>query len=1539
MRVGAAVVAASCMVGGLLVSIAPPVNADINSSPGTVAERPRDAAIHAVDGEVRTIAQVGTRVVMGGNFTKVGPVTRGAVGVVDTAGKTFQAGFPDVNGVVTAVASDGAGGWYIGGTFSSVGGQPRTNLAQVDASGAVTSFAPQPNAPVLALVSRSDTGGGVYVGGSFTTVSSGAAAGLAAFDSTGALLWNGAVTGGAVRSLATDGTRVYLGGDFSKIANVTRQRLGAVTAATGALDTTFLPGTVNLGVNDLVVQGPWLYLAGDFTKVNAITHNRLARVDTVTGALDATLTTSINNSVRDIELDTATNTLYVAGRFSNAGGATRAKLAGINLNAGASFGLATSLSLTNLSGDLAAVTLDGAGGLYVAGSIQFTPEKGNPAALAQVSVSTSVATAVVPYYETPRSLARTPVTGVSGPLVLVRSGGNLLVAGDFSDYGITTRHGLAAYELATGALVSGFDPNPDGQVNSVKASADNSAVFVGGEFVNIGGEPHNRLAKLDITTGAPDHTFVVDANSYVKDMQVRPDGTTLYVGGNFDVFNGVPNPRLVAVNAVTGALLANFSMPLTEPTNDDSEGGLRAMSLSPDSTRLMVIGNFRKIAGVVRPLAAQIDLTGPQATVTDWTTSVYDQPCARSGKIGFMRDVDISPDGTRVFIVSAGHFYYPACDTANSFPMVSPGPGTDMQPLWSKKIGDTMEAVAANTDAVYISGHFRYLETETKTQPHFQIAALDPNTGEGLNWTPNAGGFRGVLDLELEPAGLFATSDGDAFGVVSHGRNAFWPTPSPGIEVRKIANKPWVLAPSGLVTYTVRVQNTFADRSVTLNSLSDSRLGSLAGAGTCALPQSIPIGGMYSCQVSETIAGAASTDVSGTVTATATPATGPPDVSDTDTSTVQILATAPVFRARVVVGPGQVVFPGTTVRFSVTLMNLDLERSATLNSLTSPQFPDLVPSECGLPMTLGPNKIKYCHIDRFVGGPVGSKPSFSFTGSATYNTGPLTSSASATITMNPPIGGSKVLAVVGNPAALTGSDQKVATFLGSSFAITYVDDNTASAADVTSDYSFVILDPSVVPGKLSTRLRDITTPVMLTHSQLLEQMGMVPTGAWGTVSGTTVNIVKAMHPLSTARSGTQTINTVAQTIAWGAPEPAAQVITQAAANQAFEFAYAPGATMTSGAAPGCRVFFGAANPTKYNTIGQALFTRAAAYTADNCGENMLWTAAGSGATAYGTGDGRQSVTVGLNTPWGLAVDTQNRIYVADAGNNAVRRVNVDGTVTTIAGTGTAGSTGDGGQATLARLSAPERLAFDTAGNLYIADSANNKIRKVTPAGIISTVAGTGTAGFSGDNGQATSARLRTPTDVAIKPDGTMYIADRANQRIRKVTPAGVISTVAGNGTAGYSADDVQATASRLNNPYSVTFDPAGNLYIADYDNERVRMVNTGGLITTIAGTGVATADGDGGDATEAGLHKPQYVQYTPAGDLIICESNNNDVRIVHEGIIDTLAGSRQFGFAGDGSFPIFSTWQRPSGTVLDQQGNLWIADRNNHRVRVIQAST
>lgn len=1506
-----------------------PVHADPDSRPGTVAERPRDAGVHVADGEVRTVAQVGDSVVLGGNFTTVGPVTRGAVGVVDTTQKSFRPGFPDVVGVVRAAVADGAGGWYLGGSFTSVGGQDRTNLAQVTPEGQVTSFDPAPNGPVYDLATT--PGGGLVVGGGFSSVAGGGANGVASLTAAGALRWGGTVTGGAVRTLALseDRTRVFVGGEFSQVGGVLTRRLAALDVATGARDAGFAVGVPNQPVYDLEVRpGGSLLLGGAFTAVGGVARARLAEVDATSGVLGQ-LNVAVNNTVNDLELDDAAGVVYLGGAFGQVGGVVRNRIAGVSLTGP---GGVTPLSVPGLTGTVATLALDGAGGLYLGGSFQVTPEKDNPAVLAKVALASSTVSTVVPYYQTPRSLARPPQSGVSGALALVRRGTDLLVAGDFSDYGATTRNGLAAYDLATGALRADFDPAPNGQVNVVKPSASATAVFVGGEFTTIAGEAHSRIAKLDLATGRNVPGFNASASSYVKDLAVRTDGRTLYVGGNFDTVNGAPASRLVALDATTGATLPGFSVPLTVPTNDNTEGGLRAMALSADENRLMVIGNFRRVAGEDRPLVAQIDVSGPVATVTPWRTDLYDQPCARSGKVGFMRDVDISPDGGTAYVVSAGHFYYPACDSLNALPMA---PAASVEPLWTDKVGDTMEAVAADRDAVYLSGHFRYLETETRTQPRFQIAAVDPDTGEGLSWSPDAGGFRGVLALELSPAGLLAGSDGDAFGVVNHGRNAFWPNPSPGIEVRSAPSRPWVLAPSGTVTTRVSVQNTFLDRSVTLTGLSDSRRGDLDGSGGCTLPQTLQAGEVYSCTTaSETVGGTASTEVSSTVTATADAGGG--TVTDTDSAVVEVIASAPVFRLRTVVGPGQVAYPGGTVRFGVTMMNLDLERQATVTGLTSPAFGDLS-SECGLPRVVGPNRLWSCHVDRDVSGSVGSKPAYSFTATATYPGETLTSSSSQTVTINPPVGGTKVLAVVANPAAPSATDRQVTDRLEDDFTVTYIDDNTVQAADVSADYSYVALYPSVAEAKLGTRLRGLDRPVLVLHHRTLDEMGMTPVGANGASSATQVVIQRPMHPLSTTLSGTLTVNRAAKNIGYGRPTGAARVVAALPGGDPTEFVYDTGDPMTVGTAPACRVFVGANNTSKYNPTAWSLLRRAAAYTAQDCGRNMLWTAAGNGTAVY-PGDGNQAATVGFSVPWGLAIDAQGRVYVADAGTHTVRRIGTGGLVTTVAGTGTAGSTGDGGPATSARLNSPTRLTFDDEGNLYIADSGNHRIRKVSPTGTISTVAGTGTAGSTGDGGPATSARLRNPYDVAFGPDGSLYIADRGNHRIRRVDPAGTITTVAGTGTAGYNGDDIPATTARLNSPYSVDVDDEGTLYIADYDNERVRVVDANGLIRTFAGTGVASIDGDGGPATEAGLHKPQYVQVTPAGDVYISESNNNRVRLVHDGTIDTLAGSGQFGYLGDGGFPLFSTWSRPSATVLDAQGDLWVADRGNRRIRVINAS-
>ncbi|MGL5826860.1 MAG: hypothetical protein ACRCYU_18930, partial [Nocardioides sp.] len=1311
-------------IGGVgllaMVTVLPPVQADPNTRPGVMAERPRDAGIHAVDGEVRTVAQVGSTVVMGGTFTQVGPVTRGAVGIVDLAAKTFGSGFPDVTGSVSVALADGAGGWYLGGNFSSVAGQPRANLAQVDGTGALLPFDPAPDGVVLDLATTTD--GGLIVGGAFTSIAGQPASGVARFGPGGGFVWGANVTGGAVRSLALNntGSLIYVGGDFAKVDAVTYRRLAALNATTGVRSTGWANSTPNQPVNDIVVRDSGeVLIGGQFGTVGGVTRTKLASLDGVTGSLNA-LSVDINNTVNDLELDEAANTVYLGGAFGQVGGSPRNRLAGISL---VGTGAVTALALPGISGDISAVTGDGNGGLYLGGSFQINPEKDQPAVLARVHLATNAVTAVVPYYETPRSLARAPKGAASGALTLVRSGGSLLVAGDFSDYGTVARSGLAAYDLATGALRSDFNPAPDGQVNIVKASANAQAVFVGGEFDRIGGQARAKIAKLDIVTGSNVAGFTTSANSYVKDMAVRADGTTLYLGGNFDTLNGAPAARLAAVDANTGATLTNFDLPLTEPTNDISEGGLRAMALSADETRLMVIGNFRKIAGLRRPLIAQIDVAGPTAVVTDWHTDLYDQPCGRNGKVGFMRDIDIDPDGQTLYVVSSGHFYYPACDTVNAFSMANDT--VNKRPAWTARIGDTLEAVAADRDALYVSGHFRYLDTETKSDPRFQIAALDPDNGQGINWVPDAGGFRGVLTLELEPAGLFAGSDGDAFNKVNHGRNAFWANPAPGVEVRKTPSRPFVLAPSGDVTHKVRVQNTFADRPITVTALNDARLGNLDGSGTCTLPQTLAAGEMYSCTTApETVSGEASTSVSAAITATAE--AGDSAVADTDTSVVQIVTSTTDFRLRTVVGPGQIAYPGSTVRFNVTMMNLNPERPATITSLTSPTFGDLS-SECGLPQAVNASQMVNCHLDRFVTGSVGSKPTFSFTATAAYDTGDQSSSSSQTVTINPPVGGTKVLAVVADPAVLSAGDKKVQDAVEDNYAITYVDDNLVQPSDVLPEYSYVILYPSVAEARLGTRLRDLQRPALVLHTRLLDEMGMAATGGL-TTPANSVNIVKARHPLSAAKAGVQAISTNPIPVGYGTPAASAEVIGSVTGGAATEFAYHHGDAMAVGNAASCRVFFSANAAQSLNPNAWTLFNRAAAYTAADCGKNMLWTAGGNGTGVY-PADGNPSVAVGFNMPWGLAIDNQDRIYVADSGLHAVRRINVDGTVTTIAGTGTAGNTGDGGPATSARLSAPARVAFDAAGDLFIADAGNHKIRKVTlSTGVITTVAGSGVAG-------------------------------------------------------------------------------------------------------------------------------------------------------------------------------------------------------------------
>jgi hypothetical protein len=284
---------------------------------------------------------------------------------------------------------------------------------------------------------------------------------------------------------------------------------------------------------------------------------------------------------------------------------------------------------------------------------------------------------------------------------------------------------------------------------------------------------------------------------------------------------------------------------------------------------------------------------------------------------------------------------------------------------------------------------------------------------------------------------------------------------------------------------------------------------------------------------------------------------------------------------------------------------------------------------------------------------------------------------------------------------------------------------------------------------------------------------------------------------------------------------------------------------------------------------------------------LISTVAGTGSSGY-SGDGGPATSAMINAPSGLALDGAGNLYFSDAGNQIVRRIDaVSGVITTVAGVPqTVGYTGNGGRATSATLSAPQGLAFDASGNLYIADSANNVIRMVAAGtGTISTVAGTSSFGYNGDGGQATTEQLYTPWSVTVGADGSLYIADLANNRIRKVSTGGTMTTAVGSGTAGFAGDGSSGQSAQLDNPAGVVLDPGGNIYIADSGNNRVRKVSgTTGIITTIAGNADESFGGDGGPAPKAGLYGPYSVFVDQTGDLLISDLFHNRVREISSNV-------------------------------------------------------
>jgi len=339
---------------------------------------------------------------------------------------------------------------------------------------------------------------------------------------------------------------------------------------------------------------------------------------------------------------------------------------------------------------------------------------------------------------------------------------------------------------------------------------------------------------------------------------------------------------------------------------------------------------------------------------------------------------------------------------------------------------------------------------------------------------------------------------------------------------------------------------------------------------------------------------------------------------------------------------------------------------------------------------------------------------------------------------------------------------------------------------------------------------------------------------------------------------------------------------------------------------------------------------------------IITTVAGNGTNSI-SGDGGAATNAALNYPAGVAMDSQGNLFIADYANNRVRKVNNNGIITTVAGSALAGNgngsfSGDGGPATSAALNGPYAVAVDAWGNLFIEDQGDDRVRKVNTNGIITTVAGNGTHSFSGDSGFATNAALANPAGVAVDVAGNLYIADFENLRIRKVFTNGIITTVAGNGNRSFSGDGGAAINAGLDSPYGLTVDAAGNLFIADTANERIRKVDTNGIITSVAGTGEGTFHGDGGAATNSALNQPTAVAVDAGGNLFIADLGNNRIRRVDtNGIITTVAGNGNRSFSGDGGFATNGAVNTPLGIMVDTGGNLVFADTGNERIRKVSA--
>ncbi len=331
---------------------------------------------------------------------------------------------------------------------------------------------------------------------------------------------------------------------------------------------------------------------------------------------------------------------------------------------------------------------------------------------------------------------------------------------------------------------------------------------------------------------------------------------------------------------------------------------------------------------------------------------------------------------------------------------------------------------------------------------------------------------------------------------------------------------------------------------------------------------------------------------------------------------------------------------------------------------------------------------------------------------------------------------------------------------------------------------------------------------------------------------------------------------------------------------------------------------------------------------------IIITSAGTGGGGF-SGDGGPATAAWLYDPYGVTLDKNGDLYISDNGNRRVRKVSpaYGGIITTVAGNGTAGFSGDGGEAVDAQIDGVVDIAIDPKGNVFLSDQGNHRIRKVSPDGIITTFAGTGTPGFNGDNIPATIAKLNIPEGICVDGNGNLYISDVGNNRIRRVDTSGLITTIVGNGSAGYSSDGVNGTSAALSYPSCVRVDNSGLLLFSD--NNRIRKIGSLGQLITMGGNGIAGNAGDGGPATSASINVSAFCTDT-LGNIFLADGGNDVIRKVSpDGTINRYAGSGLGGYSGDGGNALTAKLRSCQGVAVAPNGDVFIGDVGNNRIRMV----